>query len=254
MFYSCNNQFSQSTRFCFNITAIFIQALYLAIAKLIISSRYRCVSLTVIEINTLYSFTTQTRRLPTQSFSLFFPPPFYLRIISEPVPCGFFAVCFLHWLDIVFPIAPEHQGVTAPSLTEVSWPPYQEAGRGEDELLMAQLQDLIRELPGEVAGNIHRREFDKFWREELKPDIWTARVRQEGYKLSFKDGCRLKSYEGKNNKSALDDMEFTWQQLKDWQRKGCPAVCSQATLRITSLSSCQNHGRRDQEKIVPGPQ
>ena len=36
-----------------------------------------------------------------------------------------------------------------------------------------------------VAGNIHNERFRQFWLKTLKPDAWTVKVIEEGYKLPF---------------------------------------------------------------------
>ena len=106
------------------------------------------------------------------------------------------------------------QGVQLPDLTPVQWPkgpdvmvPHVDSALSpinEEEFI-----DNSRDISGEVAGNIHRPEFDKFWRDSLKPNLWTARIRAEGYKLSFKDNIWPAEYWENNNKSALDNKDFT---------------------------------------------
>ena len=117
----------------------------------------------------------------------------------------------------------------------------EEQQAGEDLGLQAE-KDLCRDIPGSVAGNIHKKEYDDFWVEELKTDLWTARVRAEGYKMTFKNNAWPEPYEEPNNKSCLDNMDFTWQQLLDWEEKGVvkrprkkPRCVSQPTVSARQL-------------------
>ena len=101
---------------------------------------------------------------------------------------------------------------------------------------LGDLQDGSRDIPGEVAGNIHRSDFDGFWNDSQKPDVWTARVRKEGYRLSFKDDAWPAQYWEKNNKSALDSKDFTWDQLMDWERKGVVSRSASKPHCVSPLS------------------
>ena len=98
-------------------------------------------------------------------------------------------------------------GIGLPSLTEVEFPEVDEqqpnqSAQGEQEDTEAAEEEPedtesveYRDIPGEVAANIHKKEFDDFWSQKLKPDLWTARVRAEGYKLSFIDGKWPEEYQ-----------------------------------------------------------
>ena len=101
-----------------------------------------------------------------------------------------------------------------------------------------------KRIAGEVAGNIHHPEFDKFWSEALKPDLWTARVRS-GYKLSFIGGQWPEAYRENNGKSAVENMDFVWDQLMDWNRKG--VVISQSEPHCVSPLSVASRLMEDEE-------
>ena len=112
--------------------------------------------------------------------------------------------------------AEEQEGIKLPDLVQVAWP----EGTDSHTALDPEFQDDSRDITGEVAGNIHREEYDDFWSSQLQPDLWTARVRAEGHKLSFIGDQWPEEYHERNNKSVAEDPEFTWQQLTDWERKG----------------------------------
>ena len=59
---------------------------------------------------------------------------------------------------------------------------------------------------GKVAGNISRQEFRSFWVNELKADVWTMNVIQEGYKLPFTSSPG--KYQERNNKSARQEKPY----------------------------------------------
>ena len=91
----------------------------------------------------------------------------------------------------------------------------QQAQDNEESTAAEEEYSDYKDIQGQVAGNIHERRYDRFWNEELKPDLWTARVRAEGYKLSFKDERWPEAYKEDNNKSAKENSSFAWQQLMD---------------------------------------
>ena len=64
-----------------------------------------------------------------------------------------------------------------------------------------------------VAGNIHKPEVREFWLDTLKADKHTMKVLEEGYRLPFKDGCQPQKYREKNNKSALQRIDFAVAEL-----------------------------------------
>ena len=66
--------------------------------------------------------------------------------------------------------------------------------------------DGVKETAVKVVGNIHKKEFGQFWLDTLKPEAWTCRVLQEGYKLSFLTQPD-KHIEG-NNQSAKQKLPF----------------------------------------------
>ena len=115
---------------------------------------------------------------------------------------------------------PTPEGIPVTLPTEREEQRTQEVCYGEDLGLEMDEEDLYKDIPGSVAGNIHKAEYDKFWAEELKPDLWTARVRTEGYELTFKNNAWPPPYEEPNNQSCKDNMEFAWQQMLDWEGKG----------------------------------
>ena len=71
-------------------------------------------------------------------------------------------------------------------------------------------------------------------------------MRAEGYKLSFKDDRWPEEYFEKNNKSAIDNMDFTWQQLCDWKRKG---VVLQSRSKAHCVSPLSVASRLQAEEI-----
>ena len=139
-------------------------------------------------------------------------------------------------------------GIGLPTLTEVEFPEVDEqqpnqSVQGEQEDTAAAEEESedtesaeYRDIPGEVAANIHKKEFDDFWSQKLKPDLWTARVRAEGYKLSFIDGKWPEEYQEPNNKSALDNADFAWEQLMDWNRKGVVDIVEKKPHCVSPLT------------------
>ena len=106
----------------------------------------------------------------------------------------------------------------------------------EEEDAEHEEEEEYRDIQGHVAGNIHQHCYDQFWREELQPDMWTARVRAEGYKLSFIDGKWPDAYEEPNNKSAVDNAPFAWQQLMDWKDKGVTVIVPDKPRCVSPLT------------------
>ena len=70
-----------------------------------------------------------------------------------------------------------------------------------------------------AAGNIHRDEFREYWCKILKPDSYVQKIISEGYKLPFEGGVMPGRYEEPNNKSALQEMEYVREAVKDMMKK-----------------------------------
>ena len=96
--------------------------------------------------------------------------------------------------DIQFPAEEDPSGIRLPELTAVAWPEdsqepqVAQASSQQQQHLTLDSATQPSAKQQSVAGNIHREEYNAFWRDNLKPDLWTARVRAEGYKLSFENG------------------------------------------------------------------
>ena len=78
--------------------------------------------------------------------------------------------------------------------------------------------DAQKELPVVVAGNIHKEKYREFWLNKLKPDAWTVKVIEEGYKLPFLS--EPTEYFEENNKSAKDEAPFLKEEVVQLQKKG----------------------------------
>lgn len=68
-----------------------------------------------------------------------------------------------------------------------------------------------------MAWNISRQEFHSFWLHELKADIWTVQLLEEGYKLPFSQ--HPGKYQERNNKSAHVEKPYLIESvasLQDW--------------------------------------
>ena len=69
-----------------------------------------------------------------------------------------------------------------------------------------------------VAGNISRQEFRSFWENDLKADIWTMNVVQEGYKLPF--STPPGKYQERNNKSARQEKPYLITSVASLRERG----------------------------------
>ena len=67
-----------------------------------------------------------------------------------------------------------------------------------------------------VAGSIHREEVRSFWEDTLQADEYILEILRSGYKLPFKTGCTPRRYKEKNNKSALQNVDFAYEETERW--------------------------------------
>ena len=102
--------------------------------------------------------------------------------------------------------------------------------------------DAQKEVPVSVAGNIHREKYRKFWLDRLKPDAWTVKVVEEGYKLPFLS--EPTEYFEEINKSAREEAPFLKEEVVQLQKKGVvkrvkerPHCCSPLTVACRKLAS-----------------
>ena len=72
--------------------------------------------------------------------------------------------------------------------------------------------------PIKVAGNIARQEFRSFWVNDLKADIWTLNVIQEGYRLPFSN--EPGAYQERNNKSARQEKPYLIESVASLKDRG----------------------------------
>ena len=69
-----------------------------------------------------------------------------------------------------------------------------------------------------VAGNIARQEFRDFWLHELKADIWTVNILEEGYRLPFRE--EPGQYQERNNKSARQEKPYLIESVASLRERG----------------------------------
>lgn len=87
----------------------------------------------------------------------------------------------------------------------------------------------IKDTAVKVAGNIHKKEFRKFWLEHLKLDTWKLHVLEEGYKLPFL--TPPDRYIEGNNQSSKKELPF----LKD---EGSKLLEKGVISRVDSRPHC----------------
>ena len=71
----------------------------------------------------------------------------------------------------------------------------------------------------QVAGSIHKEEVRSFCRDTLQADKFVLDILQNGYKLPFKGGCEPQRYREENNKSALERIDFAYEETERWESK-----------------------------------
>ena len=76
----------------------------------------------------------------------------------------------------------------------------------------------FRTSTGKVAGNIARQEFRDFWLNDLKADIWTVQILEEGYKLPFHK--EPGQYQERNNKSARQEKPYLIESVASLRDRG----------------------------------
>ena len=69
-----------------------------------------------------------------------------------------------------------------------------------------------------VAGNIARQEFRNFWLHELKADVWTVKLLEEGYRLPFRE--EPGQYQERNNKSARQEKPYLIESVASLRDRG----------------------------------
>ena len=69
-----------------------------------------------------------------------------------------------------------------------------------------------------VAGNIARQEFRNFWINDLKADVWTVRLLEEGYRLPFREAPG--QYQERNNKSARQEKPYLIESVASLRDRG----------------------------------
>lgn len=97
----------------------------------------------------------------------------------------------------------------------------QQRGQDADKEAIEQLDEeegQYRDIKGEVAGNIHKSDYRKFWWDVLKPDNYVRKIIESGYRLLFENE-EPGRYEEPNNKSAITEMSYVREEVKEMLRK-----------------------------------
>jgi hypothetical protein len=93
---------------------------------------------------------------------------------------------------------------------------------------------------GQAVGSIH--ESKDFWKKTFEYDPYVWRILEEGYKIPVKRTAEEKAtrYREKNNKSARDNMDFVWQEVKRLVKSGQVIKVKEAPQIVNPLSVAYN--------------
>ena len=119
----------------------------------------------------------------------------------------------------------------------------------EETAALEELEEegVYRDVQDEVAaaGNIHKAEFREYWRKVLKPDGYVQKIISEGYRLPFTGGITPDEYEEPNNKSALQEMDYVREAVRDMVKK-------RSVTKLNKKPHCVNPLTVSLREIVPG--